>query len=97
MGCGVEAHIYVLPMNITLPLDEMTVEEKLRVIEAVWENLLKREDEIPMPDWHLEILREREQLVAEGKASYIPWEQAKKEIDEMIRSRERRNSSAGEK
>jgi hypothetical protein len=84
-------------MEITLPLDQMTVEEKLRLIEQIWEDLRKKEEDIPVPDWHLEVLRERERLLAEGKTRYIPWEQAKKELDKMIRNRERRNPSASTK
>ena len=83
-------------MHITLPLDQMTVEEKLRLMDEIWADLLKNEDRIPIPERHLEILREREQMVAEGKADYIPWEQAKQEIAEMIRNREGRDSATGQ-
>jgi hypothetical protein len=33
-----------------------------------------------MPDWHKDVLDQRELLIAEGKAHFIDWEQAKKEI-----------------
>jgi hypothetical protein len=82
-------------MQITLPLDKMSVEEKLRLMDEIWADLLKNEDQIPIPEWHLDILREREQMVAEGKMSYVPWEQAKQELDAMIRKREGRDPSAG--
>lgn len=71
-------------MDITLPLDKMTVEEKLRLIEIVWEDLKKNEDEIPVPEWHLEILREREQLLSEGKSEFVNLETMKKLVAEDI-------------
>ena len=71
-------------MSTLLPLDKMTIEQKLQALEELTIDLHKNEALIPVPDWHLDILREREQLVQEGKAHYIPWETAKKEIAEAI-------------
>jgi hypothetical protein len=70
-------------MDISLPLDKMTVEEKLRIIETVWEDL-KRNHEIPTPEWHLEILREREQLLDEGKSEFVGLEEFKKVVTQDI-------------
>lgn len=71
-------------MNISLPLDKMTVKEKLDLMEEIWADLSRNPDDIPVPQWHLDLLHEREQLVKEGKAHYIDWETAKKQIDEAI-------------
>lgn len=82
-------------MNISLPLHKMTVEEKLSLMEEIWADLSRNPDDIPVPQWHLDLLREREQLVQEGKAHYIDWETAKRQIDEKIargRPREGRNT-----
>ena len=79
-------------MNIVLPLEKMTVDEKLKLMEEIWADLSRNPDDIPVPQWHLDILREREQLVKEGKAHYIDWETAKKQIAEAI-ARGRPNES----
>lgn len=71
-------------MNIVLPLDKMTVDEKLKLMEEIWADLSRNPDDIPVPQWHLDILREREQLVKEGKAGYVSWETAKKDVASMI-------------
>lgn len=47
-------------------------------------DLSRNPNDIPVPQWHLDILREREQLVQEGKASYVSWETAKKDVASMI-------------
>jgi len=62
----------------------MTVDEKFKLLEEIWADLSRNPDDIPVPQWHLDILREREQLVQEGKAHYIDWETAEKQIDEAI-------------
>ena len=65
---------------ITLPLDEMTVEEKLQVMEMLWENLCQDEANIPSPAWHEEVLREREAALSRGEDEVEDWEEAKRRI-----------------
>ena len=66
-------------MDVTLPLDEMTVAEKLCVMEALWEDLTRR-DEWESPAWHLEVLRERRRQTEVGEAVYNDWEEAKERL-----------------
>ena len=63
--------------------DRMTLEEKLRAMEALWDDLCRREGDVPVPQWHKDLLDERERLVREGKAQFIDWETAKKRIAEQ--------------
>ncbi len=67
-------------MPTTLPLNEMTVAEKLQVMEAIWDDLCRRGESIPSPAWHGDVLAERERLVAEGKAKFSSWEEARERI-----------------
>jgi hypothetical protein len=67
-------------MSVTLPLDRMTTAEKLSAMEALWENLTRNADAYESPAWHGEVLREREQDVAEGKETYMDWDATKKEL-----------------
>ncbi len=67
-------------MDVALPLDQMSVEEKLRAIERLWEDLAKKPADVPSPAWHRDVLDAREKRRAEGKEPSIPWDQAKDEI-----------------
>lgn len=67
-------------MPITLPLKEMTIQEKLAAMEALWEDLARTPESIESPAWHKEILDERRQRITEGKARFVDWERAKAEI-----------------
>ena len=71
-------------MSSVLNLEKMSAEEKLRALDEIWSDLLRNPDQIPFQQWHKDLLDERQRMVAEGKADYIPWEQAKKEIAEDI-------------
>ena len=61
-------------------LRQMALHEKIAVMEALWEDLSAHEGAIEVPEWHKELLDERERLVAEGKAHFLDWEEAKKQI-----------------
>ena len=50
-------------------------------MEALWEDLTDAEDQLEVPDWHIEILDEREEKIRTGKAKFIEWETAKREIE----------------
>jgi len=67
-------------MTAALRLDEMTLPEKLQLMEALWVNLTRKGDEFESPEWHREVLEERERRIASGEAKFIDWEQAKVEI-----------------
>lgn len=71
-------------MTVTLPLKEMTIEEKLRTMEELWDDLLHMATEIPSSSWHEDVLRARELRVQEGKSVYVDWSQAKKQIRARI-------------
>jgi len=68
-------------MATELQIDQMTLEEKLRAMEALWDDLCRR-GAVPVPQWHKDILDERQRLIDEGKAEFIDWETAKKQIRE---------------
>jgi hypothetical protein len=69
-------------MPVELQIAGMTLEEKLRAMEALWDDLCRREESMPVPQWHKDLLDERERLVEQGKAHFIDWETAKKRISE---------------
>jgi hypothetical protein len=68
-------------MSTVLDIDQMTLEEKLRAMEALWDDLC-RKDAVPVPQWHKDILDERERQVEEGKAEFSDWDIAKRRINE---------------
>lgn len=67
-------------MDITLPLDKMSVEDKLRVLEQLWEDLAQTPATVPSPAWHRDMLEAREKRFTEGQERSIPWEKAKEDI-----------------
>jgi hypothetical protein len=72
-------------MATKLPLHEMTIQEKLCAMEALWEDLSRSPEAIESPEWHREILDERRQRVADGTAQFEDWDLAKAKIREKLR------------
>lgn len=61
-------------------IKQLSKQEKLMAIEAIWEALLNSEDDIESPSWHLEALKETENRVAAGLEEPIDWDQAKAKL-----------------
>ena len=67
-------------MEATLPLDKMTVAEKLRAMEMLWADLSRNEAQIESPAWHGDVLRDREAHIKSGEAKFMDWETSKKRL-----------------
>jgi hypothetical protein len=67
-------------MAINLPLKDMTLQEKLAIMESIWEDLARLPEAIESPTWHKDLLDERRQRLAEGTSRFTDWETAKADI-----------------
>jgi len=62
-------------MPISLPLQAMSVEEKLQVMEAIWDDLSRHVDEL-QPPWHSKVLYALEVAIEHGEETFDEWEAA---------------------
>jgi hypothetical protein len=62
-----------LPPNLTLP-------EKLQLMEALWDDLTRKPDEFESPAWHKEVLEECRRKAESGEEKFSDWEAAKADI-----------------
>jgi len=58
----------------------LSVEQKLQVMEAIWQDLSGEEEAVQSPSWHQEALRETEQRYEAGKEAVFDWADAKREL-----------------
>ena len=72
-------------MEIALPLEQMTVAEKLRMMETLWSDLTRTQERFESPEWHGEVLRERAARVEQGKESFMDWETAKSQLRNRVK------------
>ena len=60
----------------------MSQEEKFRAIDVLWSSIVSSSGAYEPPAWHEAVLRERRRRVAEGEETFIPWEEAKRQLQE---------------
>jgi len=65
---------------MTLNLGEMTIEEKLKAMEMLWDDICRSVPDFSSPSWHGNVLKEREQRIRDGKEKFLDWDQAKEDI-----------------
>ncbi len=66
-------------MNIT-ELHNLSAVEKLKIIEALWSDLVGDESSLPSLSWHETELKETEEKFQAGSIEVLDWQQAKKEL-----------------
>ncbi len=66
---------------ISIPLDKMSLAEKLEAMEALWADLSRTPADVPVPQWHRDVLKAR----LESPATWLDWEQVKASLREMAR------------
>lgn len=64
-------------MSVALPIENMSVSDKLAAIEQLWDDLAKEPGNVPSPDWHGAVLHARSEKVADGEAAFSTLEDAK--------------------
>ena len=71
-------------MSTEINFEQMSVTEKLSMMERLWDALCRVGTEIPSPEWHGNVLSERESLARDGSDEFVDWDQAKKEMRKQI-------------
>ena len=64
---------------------ELPLSQKLELLEVVWSELSSDPNTIEVPQWHKDILDERQQGMEKGSMSVIDWELAKEQINLRVR------------
>ena len=67
-------------MQKAIEIKHLTREEKLKMVDALWTDLLSEEELLESPAWHKKALQETEKRFAEGKEKILDWHTAKKEL-----------------
>lgn len=61
-------------------LDQMTIEQRLDLMEKLWVSLTEKAHQKLLRPWHGEVLASRAMALAEGRTAFTPWEEAKQRL-----------------
>ncbi|WP_158278598.1 addiction module protein [Rhodohalobacter mucosus] len=56
---------------------KMSIPERLKAMELLWESISDHPESIDSPNWHKDILNKRESRVDSGKTSYLTLSELK--------------------
>ncbi len=63
-----------------LEIKQMPREDKLRLMEALWEDLSRDDADVESPAWHGEALRETATRRSRGEEKVLDWQEAKAQL-----------------
>jgi hypothetical protein len=73
----------------TLPpsgFDELSLDEKLEYIQALWDHFSEHPEEVPVPDWHRQIVAERLAAQRHGEMTSRRWSAIREELLTRLRT-----------
>jgi hypothetical protein len=70
--------------KVDLPVSQLSLAQKLDLMETLWAELSRDQKALKSPDWHETVLKDREEAFATGKATISDWDQAKKRIKKKV-------------
>lgn len=65
--------------------DDLTPEEKLEYLQALWDRMASRPEEVPVPEWQRALVRERLAAHERGDGGTVPWDTARREAQALLR------------
>ncbi|TVQ04531.1 MAG: hypothetical protein EA359_06000 [Balneolaceae bacterium] len=65
-------------------IKQMTKEEKLHLMETIWQHLSIDEEQLEVPQSHKKMLEQRAAMAEQGAAEFLDWQQAKKHINKAV-------------
>ncbi len=70
-------------MSADIPLESMSVAEKMQLLESVWSSLCKNPGDVRSPEWHEQVLAERTRRLESGEATISSWADAKERLQKL--------------
>ncbi len=64
--------------------DSLSIDAKVDYVQSLWECISAKPEEVPVPDWHKEVIRDR---LAAGTAAGRPWTELRAELLQKLRAR----------
>ena len=61
-------------------IQQLPLSEKLQNMEAIWEDLRLHEDQVPVPQWHKDLLDARRKAVDENREEILDWDEVRNSL-----------------
>lgn len=65
---------------------KLSVAERLKLIDMLWDSVIEQQDDTPVPSWQLEILEERLRTFRKDPGQGRAWQDVKKTLQARRRN-----------
>jgi hypothetical protein len=65
-------------------IQELSLADQFLMMESLWKSISPYEDQVTVPQWHKELLDQREGLLHDGKIRCIDWALAKSKFKKLF-------------
>lgn len=79
-----------MPKPIPSPppgFDELSVDERIDFVQSLWDRIAATPEQVPVPDWHRRVIRERLESYRTDPTSGRSWADVRTEIESKLRDR----------
>jgi len=76
-----------MSQTIELPpagFDSLSVEEQIDYLQSLWERIAAQPEQVPVPDWHREVLVERLAAISESPDEGKNWDDFDRELTKEL-------------
>ncbi|MDP1767577.1 MAG: addiction module protein [Nitrospirota bacterium] len=67
--------------------DDLSVDAQIDVVQSLWDRIAAPPEQVPVPEWHQQILRERLASYKASPDSGRPWADVRADIERKLRDR----------
>jgi putative addiction module component (TIGR02574 family) len=67
--------------------DDLPVEQQIDYVQALWDRIAAKEDQVPVPEWHRAILEERLAEYEANPNDGRPWEEVEADLHAQLTKR----------
>lgn len=67
--------------------DDLPVDEQIDFVQSLWDRIAATSEQVPMPEWHRQIIRERLAAYNANPSAGRLWTDARIDIERKLRDR----------
>ncbi|MGC4015507.1 MAG: addiction module protein [Luteolibacter sp.] len=72
-------------MSLAADVKALTIADKLRLMDMLWDDLRHVEDQVEVPAWHKTLLDERLKRAEDRETEMLDWETVKDQLNRNVR------------
>ena len=77
-----------MPKQVSLPppgFDDLSIEEQIEYVQSLWDRIAASPQEIPVPEWHREIIDERLKDSEANPQAGESWDVVRERLRDKLR------------